>query len=578
MAVLFTVLLGNLGVVHLLRDTLSQLGGEPFPSLIPGFSETVTALQGLWQVIAHRLPLPLRIESWYWHPTRIIPAETGNPIAEFPAFTFLYGDLHAHMIALPLTLLALTFVVYWLRARCPRWQSLILGGLAIGALWPTNTWDYPTYLALGLVGLLVGFWRRRDNLSFQLLGSIGCSLSALLLGLSLLLYWPYHHHYAAGYTSVERWTGGNTPVNIYLWIHAILLFPILTRMAIEIWRANVDRATQRRATWNALYLAATLTLTLILYTLGGEMALVAAPVGMGAAYLLFIPQRALMRRAPHQMWRFIVGTAMALSLAVEIVVLKGDIGRQNTVFKFYMQVWVLLSIAAAVSVAWVREQARCWKVEWWTLWRVCMALLIGGGALFLLYGVRARAVDRMADETGLTLDGMAFMADSVVWDGDPDEGGQEISLAGDYAAIRWLQDNVEGSPVIIEGLGHREYLWANRVSIYTGLPTAVGWRWHQVQQYTVLPGSPVDQRRNDVNTFYDTPDVGAALQILARYDVRYVYLGLYERAYYHAVGLSKFNGMVRDGYLRVAYDGKGVTIYEVAPNAFSEIPEANRQP
>ena len=598
MAMLFTVLLGNLGVVHLLRETLSQVGGEAFPSLIPGFSETVTALQGLWRVIVEGVPLPLRIESWYWHPTRIIPAETGNPIAEFPAFTFLYGDLHAHMIALPLTLLALVLIVYWWRASRPRWQSLILGALAIGALWPTNTWDYPTYLALGLVGLLAGvLWQRKGAPSSQpVRASVALTSAASLVILSLLFYWPYHHNYAAGYTSLERWTGGNTPVNIYLWIHALLLFPILTRMSIEIWRIVRTLASAGRETANTpqieqspiahgLLLLVTLALTVFLYSIGCEVALVAVPIGVGASYLLVFPDTmGRARPTRHRLLWFIVGTAMALSLAVEIVVLKGDIGRQNTVFKCYMQIWVLLSIAAGVSVAWVRAdchpaRARPWKSEWWTLWRIGMALLIGGGALFLLYGVRARAVDRMSEETGLTLDGMAFMANSVVWDGNPSRDSadqqhpQEIPLDGDYAAIRWLQDNVQGSPVIIEGLGYREYLWANRVSIYTGLPTVVGWRWHQVQQYTALPGSPVERRRNDVDTYYNTPDTGLALQIMARYDVRYVYLGPYERAYYTAVGLSKFNSMVQDEYLRIAYDKHGVTIYEIIPNAFSEMPE-----
>ena len=49
----FTVLLGNLGVVHLIRATLIKLGGEPFPSTIPGFAETVAMFKGLWQVVGH---------------------------------------------------------------------------------------------------------------------------------------------------------------------------------------------------------------------------------------------------------------------------------------------------------------------------------------------------------------------------------------------------------------------------------------------------------------------------------------------------------------------------------------------
>jgi len=554
MALVFVVVLGNLGVVRLIRVSLIDLAGEAFPSTIPLFSETVAMLRGLWQVVAEGAKLPLRTESWYWYPTRIIPAETGNPIAEFPSFTFLYADLHAHMIAFPLTLLALGLAVYWARDSRPRWSSLLIGGLVIGALWPTNTWDYPTYLVLGLVALAMGAWResRISSPKFQFWRA------ALLVGLSLLLYQPYFQHYAAGYRSFERWDGLHTPVNIYLWIHGILLFPLLTRMLIEVCRAGVwTRLKLKYGFW--LLVVGLLVVILVGFIIGYEVIVMTVPVGALAAYLILVPRMPSRRRF---MW-FMVGTCMALGLGVEILVLKGDIGRQNTVFKFYLQVWILLSVTAGVSLAWVHERARYWRPELRRLWWIGMGALIFGGALFLVYGVRARAIDRMSPQTGLTLDGMMFMEHSVVWDGDPSGGSQEIPLGGDYAAIRWMQDNIQGSPVILEGLGYREYLWGNRVSIYTGLPAVVGWRWHEVQQYSVLPDQLVHWRRDDVRDCYETADISYAQEILARYGVRYIYVGEYERAYYSPSGLAKFDHMVAQGLLRVAYDVQGVRIYEV---------------
>jgi hypothetical protein len=58
--------------------------------------------------------------DWYWIPSRAIP---GEPITEFPAFTFLYADLHAHMIALPLTVLALAWAISILLGRWD-WKKL----------------------------------------------------------------------------------------------------------------------------------------------------------------------------------------------------------------------------------------------------------------------------------------------------------------------------------------------------------------------------------------------------------------------------------------------------------------------
>jgi YYY domain-containing protein len=632
MALVFTVLLGNLGVVQLIRESLIRLGGEPFSSTIPGFPETVAMLRGLWEVIAHGAKLPLRVESWYWHPTRIIPAASGEvgPITEFPAFTFLYADLHAHMIAFPLTLLALALSVYWVRDSRPRWSSLLIGGLVIGALRPTNTWDYPMYLVLGLVGLAIGALGRTRGQGDKGTGEQGDKgvnglatdkrmrgtgvgrfvgwlrafgwRGVVLVGLTMVLYLPYIQNYAMGYSSFNVWHGSRTPFNIVLWILGILLFPLVTRLLIEVWRSEKleirDWRLKGRRRWPALVVGVSgvVGTTLVLVAVGYQVALMVIPVGMLAAYLVLAPGSSASRRF---LW-FTVGSAMALCLCVEIIVLTGDIGRMNTVFKFYLQVWMLLSIAAAVSLAWVREYLEHWKPErrlepagearlelaegphpeiveerrpelvegWRSLWWIGMGLLIFGGALFMPYGVRARAVDRMAPQTGLTLDGMAFMEHSVVFDGAPERGeGQEIPLSGDYAAIRWMQDHIQGSPVIMEGLGYREYLWGNRVSIHTGLPAVIGWRWHQVQQRSgVLPETTVDWRREDVRECYDTTDVALAREILDRYGVRYVYVGAYERAYYDPAGLAKFDAMAGEGMLRVVYDGEGTRIYETMNN------------
>jgi uncharacterized membrane protein len=320
------------------------------------------------------------------------------------------------------------------------------------------------------------------------------------------------------------------------------------------------RARLRLAVGLGLLLAGLGTLLVAGFALGYEVAVVAVPLGVISASLVFFPRMAGRRRF---LW-FVVGTCLALGLGVEVLVLKGDIGRQNTVFKFYLQVWVMLSVVAGVSVAWMRERALHFESHWRKLWWIGMGLLICGGALFLPFGVRARALDRMSPQVGLTLDGMAFMEYGKVWDGDPGRGdGREISLAGDYAAIRWMQDTIQGSPVILEGVGYREYLWGNRVSIHTGLPAVGGWRWHLVQQYAALPSQVVSWRRDDVQDCYNTTDVRRAQEILTDYGVRYVYVGDYERAYYDPAGLAKFDQMAAQGMLRVVYGAQGVKIYEV---------------
>ncbi|MCU0522522.1 MAG: hypothetical protein MUF84_17745, partial [Anaerolineae bacterium] len=133
----------------------------------------------------------------------------------------------------------------------------------------------------------------------------------------------------------------------------------------------------------------------------------------------------------------------------------------------------------------------------------------------------------------------------------------------DYRVIRWLQEHVEGSPTIIEAAADHEYLWGNRISIYTGLPSVIGWRWHQAQQRMVMPPGTVEARQEDVRTFYNTDSVALAETILERYLVRYVILAPYERAYMDEMGVPKFAQMVQSGVLEVAYKDDLSVVYRV---------------
>jgi Uncharacterized membrane protein len=99
---------------------------------------------------------------------------------------------------------------------------------------------------------------------------------------------------------------------------------------------------------------------------------------------------------------------------------------------------------------------------------------------------------------------------------------------------------VDGSPVIVEG-NTVEYRWGSRYAIYTGLPSVVGWNWHQRQQRGVVTSSDwVTDRIAEVAEFYGTTDPQVALDFLRRYGVRYIIVGQLERAYYPGPGLDKF--------------------------------------
>jgi uncharacterized membrane protein len=145
----------------------------------------------------------------------------------------------------------------------------------------------------------------------------------------------------------------------------------------------------------------------------------------------------------------------------------------------------------------------------------------------------AKIKDRMAPEAPHTLDGMAFMKYAKY-----DDLGIRMDLNQDYQAIRWLQENVIGSPVIIEG-NMPEYHWGTRNTIYTGLPNVVGWNWHERQQRSRSAETLIYDRISEVNEFYMETDLQKAKAILDKYGVKYIIVGQLERALYPGPGLDK---------------------------------------
>ena len=166
-------------------------------------------------------------------------------ITEFPLFTFIYSDLHAHMLALPLTLLSISWTLSILLARkLSRWSwlvTLIFGGLVIGVLRPTNTWDFPTYLALG--GIVTGYAIFRyaeldDKPRFGLAPFIQRIFLAIagvgvLVGAALLLFQPFAQWYGLAYSEVSQWTNEKTPIWSYWTQWGLFQFVIISWMAWE---------------------------------------------------------------------------------------------------------------------------------------------------------------------------------------------------------------------------------------------------------------------------------------------------------------------------------------------------------
>ena len=131
----------------------------------------------------------------------------------------------------------------------------------------------------------------------------------------------------------------------------------------------------------------------------------------------------------------------------------------------------------------------------------------------------------------------------------------DITLKYDLLAIEWLNLNLKGSPIISEA-NTPLYRWGSRVSVYTGLPTIIGWDWHQTQQRNKYK-EQIKIRKNDLNLIYSTPDLKISLDLLKKYHAQYIYVGKLEKLYYPQEGINKFNS------LNSIYKNQEVTIFEI---------------
>lgn len=571
------VLLGNLGTVRMIWHGIQRLAPMNVPfdeASLP--THLIWTVQGLGKVLTGAR-LPYSPGDWYWIPSRAIP---GEPITEFPAFTFLYADLHAHMIALPLTVLALAWALSVLLGRWD-WKgrgqaaaSFILGGLVIGVLKPTNTWDWPTYLALGCAAVIYTVMRYGGDcfpwLPFspwvRRLG-LAVVIAAALAAFSTLLFTPYNQWYGQGYNAVERWNEGRTPFWSYMTHWGLFLFVIVSWLLVETvdWMASTPLSALRKIMpYRGVILAGAVgAVGLALFWLidGVQIAWLVIGLGLWAAVLLLRPGLQDARRAVL----FMFGTALVLTLFVELFRLQGDIGRMNTVFKFYLQAWTLLALGAGTALFWVLPQIKWASNEEVSktapvrhflggnfAWQIALLLLVSGAALFPLMAGTDKMTDRMVRQAPHTLDGMAYMSYARY-----NQEEKDMDLSQDARAIRWMQQNIQGSPVIVEA-NTPEYRWGSRYTIYTGLPGVVGWNWHQRQQRAVTPDSWVFDRVREVGDFYNSTQAQAALDFLIKYNVKYIVVGQLERAVYSRAGLQKFEEYNGELWQEVYRDGETV--------------------
>jgi len=523
----------------------------------------------------------------FWQSSRAI----AQAITEFPYFSFLYADLHPHLIALPiwLSLIALIVAAHAdqeapVRERALRWMTSVLVGSTVMVV---NSWDLPLVALLLVAMTLVTIVPRRPVQLVWVVG--GCILA---LAVSRLLYWPFYERFASPVTSLRLLEYGTPPEQFVVHFGILLALPLLAVIAnwslpsrsfwslglVAVGATAIGHAAGlmlRSGGWNQVELSLSDTWIVLLLlnvflsvsfgcSLAGFdplrpealwcVALLGAAVGLFgsrhlAASLLVVPtvlvsawlvQHWRDRRAPLLgLWV----VAASIVILMETVVIVDDLygspwQRMNTVFKLSFEAWPLLALSGwglfidrwhAQST--LRTRAR-------TFAQLVLVGVVGISSLYLFLGTPQRLALRLPStpQPG-SLDGYAWMRGGFYFT----SRGEPISTSEDLAAIQWLRRNLSDNSVILEASIGPYRGNGSRLSSATGLPTVLGWDRHERQQRTrVIPtdgtirlesplGPIVDERLIAVREIYQTTDPTRKRWLLYQYRVRYVIVGQVER-------------------------------------------------
>lgn len=461
---------------------------------------------------------------WFFRASRVLqdfplsgqelPSWYAQPIDEFPAFSFLLGDSHPHVLALPFGIMALGLALNVLLARRnPSLYDLLFYGITIGAFVFLNTWDILAYFGafLGADTLRRLFKNENGRLSWEdIIGLIGdvvvfLAITAVSYGLFLysfrsqaggitynLMFPTYFPQFflmfgpflliLSGFLAVMSWRGrlrmnwrwGFGAVGISVAIIAVVTLGFLLVLALvpnvqSLSLQFINETGGMEANLSALLLR---RLTYLPVTLLGLLA-------------IFVVVSRLFPRAPRfpdgqptitltkssAFVLLLVAIGAVLVIAPEFVHLVDVFSsRINTIFKFYYQVWALWAIASAYAVYSVlgenREQRPTPTLRY--LFGGMVVLIVMSGSLYFFFGVYARTFNEPF-QSGFGAKSY-FIGDSrlVVADGQDVNAGQvllESAIVGGQTVVApyngqvqlrertlWVRANysIDGGPLMID--------------------------------------------------------------------------------------------------------------------------------
>lgn len=430
----------------------------------------------------------------YWFPnsTRYIgyyPEGNDKTIHEYPSYSIVLGDLHAHVVNMMfvLSLICLMYAMVQnyrerteegLNISFRNWKEwikqivfdpyILTFGFMIGLFHWTNYWDFVIYFVMGGMAVIYG-----NFLRCQTDGDWKTTLKVTTIVSVIHAVW------------------------VYL-LGTIAALPFTLQFETMVSGIALAQNHSRPYQWWLIWgLQAAVTLLFF--------------------WFVFREWRKKKRSAhPTDGFGVILGiSALGLIIIPEIVYVKDiyekEYARSNTMFKLTYQAFIMFGILMAFTFVsiWLKKSHRIIK----TVTTIGFACFLGC-CCYTMTAVHSW-FGQVWDTTQYEgLDATMFL---------------EKSFPEDAAAIRWLNENVEGSPVVLESQGD-SYSDHERVSAMTGLPTILGWYVHEWLWRGGI--EELNHRAEQVETIYTSVDEAVVRTALDAFDVEYIFVGKMERQKY----------------------------------------------
>lgn len=642
-ALLFALtVLGAFGVIYNLVRAAGAKKMKPFPAEKTGQAlaygllgsllvAVMGNLEGLLEVLYSAKALPVSFWKWinipdlasapasghlippgywwqvWWHASRVIqdlnltyePAPV-SPITEFPSFSFILGDNHPHVLALPFVLLAIGLalaVVLRNVSQLPSaeadvpmpivgqfkiaglrlsellpfdsdWALFIFSALLLGGLAFLNTWDFPIYLGVLLLAYVAGQIIRQGGLELNILKQTAI-LAVELLVASIALYLFFYVGFSSQAGGILPYLLPPTRLPQYLVMFGPFIFILFSFLGAYGFARSQPAEEKtiafhtwlRTWGWSILICALVFGLLLLAASLSslGRQLIQGQPIDpalqstLGAGNFRQILTRVLMARL-NDPWLLLVLTALiALTL---LAAMKARRELSPTDLFVFILIFVGVVLTLSVEFFYLRDSFGLrmntvfkFYYQGWVMMGLASAYglwwLNNPGRQALGSAVRLIIVSL---STLLILAGMVYPLLSGLnrvqnFTGKPNLDGTSGIAAyypQDWAAIEWLQKNAlkEDStvPVILEAPGG-SYTYEGRISAFTGLPAVLGWAVHESQ----WRGNYDEQgkREPDIVTIYTTSDPELTLQLLKKWKVNYVIFGPTEHNYVQRLCLDQ---------------------------------------